>query len=73
MGRSAQTAERVTVELTRQELNRLRSLIKALGLSHRDRQGSLNTVFHFGLDAAEEWLAQDKHARTSSGSRVPSG
>ncbi len=60
---AGQTVERVTVELTRQEQNRLRSLAVALGWSHKERQVSLNTVFSFGLDAAEAWLAEDKHAR----------
>ncbi len=51
-------AELVTVELTRHELNRLKALAKGLGWSPKKRQAALNTVFGFGLDAAEEVLGE---------------
>jgi hypothetical protein len=62
--RLGETAELVTVELTRHELNRLKVLAKGLGWSPKKRQVSVNTVFSFGLDAAEELL--EEQARTGS-------
>jgi hypothetical protein len=53
---AAQSAELVTVELTRHDLNRLKALAKGLGWPAKKRQASLNTVFGFGLEAAEEIL-----------------
>jgi hypothetical protein len=62
----SETAELVTVELTRQEVNRLKSLAKGLGWSPKKRQVSLNTLFSYGLDAAEDLLEDRKQARTGS-------
>jgi phage terminase small subunit len=61
-----QTAESVMVELSRDEVNRLRSLAKGLGWSPKKRQVTLNTVFSYGLDAAEELLEDRKQARSGS-------
>ncbi len=62
----SETAELVTVELSRQEVNRLKSLAKGLGWSPKKRQVSLNTLFSYGLDAAEDLLEDRKQARTGS-------
>ncbi len=51
-----EAAELVTVRLTRHEVNRLKALAKGLGWPAKKRQASLNTVFGFGLEAAEEIL-----------------
>ncbi len=61
-----QTTESVMVELSRDEVNRLRSLAKGLGWSPKKRQVTLNTVFSYGLDAAEELLEDRKQARSGS-------
>jgi hypothetical protein len=61
-----ETAEVVTVELTRHELNRLKALAKGLGWSPKKRQVSVNTVFSYGLDAAEEFLEDRKQPRSRS-------
>jgi hypothetical protein len=61
-----ETAEVVTVELTRHELNRLKALAKGLGWSPKKRQVSVNTVFSYGLDAAEELLEDRNQPRTRS-------
>jgi hypothetical protein len=53
-----QSAELVTVEVTRHDLNRLKALAKGLGWPAKQRQATLNTVFGFGLDAAEELLSE---------------
>ncbi len=70
MGRTrsslGETAESVMVELSRDEVNRLRTLAKGLGWSPKKRQVTLNTVFSFGLDAAEEFLQERKQSRTRS-------
>jgi hypothetical protein len=61
-----ETAEVVTVELTRHELNRMKALAKGLGWSPKKRQVSVNTLFSYGLDAAEELLEDRKQARPAS-------
>jgi hypothetical protein len=61
-----ETAEVVRVELTRHELNRLKALAKGLGWSPKKRQVSVNTLFSYGLDAAEELLEDRKQPRTRS-------
>jgi phage terminase small subunit len=61
-----EVAESVMVELSRDEVNRLRTLAKGLGWSPKKRQVSVNTVFLYGLDAAEELLEERKQGRTGS-------
>jgi hypothetical protein len=61
-----ETAELVTVQLTRHELNRMKALAKGLGWSPKKRQVCVNTVFSYGLDAAEELLEDRKQSRTRS-------
>ncbi len=55
-GSVAQSAELVTVALTRHQVNRLKALAKGLGWPAKKWQVALNTVFGFGLDAGEEIL-----------------
>jgi hypothetical protein len=61
-----ETAELVTVELSRDEVNRLKTVAKGLGWFPKKRQAALNTVFSYGLDAAEEFLQECKQSRTRS-------
>jgi phage terminase small subunit len=61
-----QVTESVMVELSRDEVNRLKTLAKGLGWSPKKRQVILNTVFSYGLDAAEELLEDRKQARSGS-------
>jgi hypothetical protein len=63
------SAELVTVELTRHDLNRLKSLAKGLGWPAKKRQAALNTVFSFGLQAAEESL-EDKRYSAGAAARL---
>jgi hypothetical protein len=62
---AGECAESVTVELTRHQANRLKALAKGLGWPAKKRQASLNTVFDFGLDAAEEVLEDRQCDRRS--------
>jgi Ni,Fe-hydrogenase III large subunit len=57
MNRSAQAVKVVRVELTREDVRRLRSLGVAWrgAGSDRDLQRTINTLFAMGLDSAEEF------------------
>ncbi len=55
-----ESAELVTVQLTRHQVNRLKALAKGLGWPGKKRQAAVNTVFGFGLDAGEEILDERK-------------
>jgi hypothetical protein len=58
------SAELVTIELTRHDVNRLKALSKGLGWPVKKRQVSLNTVFAYGLDVAEEVLEERGFGRS---------
>jgi hypothetical protein len=57
-----ESAECLVIEVTRHDLNRLKAVAKALGWSPKKRQAALNSVFAFGLQAAEESLEEKRYS-----------